>query len=263
MAISCCAQEIRSYNNSPWHIDDSYNCYHNEPLISIRSLIHDLGSFGKNLFTGDALGVIAPFIPFWAASYNFDDRTHRRFYCARHHCNINQCSDFWVDFSECLVGISIGTLSACSFAIKSRNLQRTAQLYAITLPLTWATKSIVKQIHWKGNKRPGHGGFPKKCHWGGFPSGHMLEMTYATVLFGLSMGPGFAIPLGLSTGIIAATFVQTNRHYLSQLIAGSAIGTLFGFAAYWAVSRPEHSAPFHISCSPYEGGMSLRATYEW
>lgn len=244
-------------------MNDSYEWCYEEPLFSIRSLFRDLGNFGKNLFTSDGLGVIAPFIPFWAASYNFDDRTHHRFYCPRHHHNINQCSDMWADVSECLVGASIGVLSACSFAVKSRNLQRTAQLYAITLPLTWAAKSMIKQIHWKGNKRPGHESFSKKCHWGGFPSGHMLEMTYATVLFGLSMGPGFGIPLALSTGIIAATFVQTNRHYISQLIAGSAIGTLFGFAAYWSVSRVESSTPVSISCGPNEGGMTLRASCEW
>ena len=246
-----------------WCFDDSYQWYDDEPLLSIRSVFHDLGYFGKNLFTGDALGIITPFLPFWAASYNWDDRTHRRFYCPQHHRNINQCSDTWIDVSECLVGVTIGTLAACSFAVKCRNLQRTAQLYAITLPLTWAAKSLVKQIHWKGNRRPGHGDFPRGCHWGGFPSGHMLEMTYATVLFGLSMGPGFAIPLGISTGIIAATFVQTNRHYISQLVAGSAIGTLFGFAAYWSVSRAEYGSPLRISCGGNSDGVSLRASYEW
>lgn len=246
-----------------WCFDDSYEWYHDEPLMSVRSVLRDLGNFGKNLFTGDALGVISPFLPFWAASYNFDDRTHHRFYCPHHHRNINQCSDVWLDISECLVGVSIGTLAACSFAVKCRNLQRTAQLYAITLPLTWAAKSLIKKIHWKGNRRPGHGDFARKCHWGGFPSGHMLEMTYATVLFGLSMGPGFAIPLGISTGIIAATFVQTNRHYISQLVAGAAIGTLFGFAAHWSVSRAESGAPLRISCGGNDGGISLRASCEW
>src|SRR5690349_14822391 len=104
------------WGTSPeWCIDDAYEWYNDEPLVSIRSLLRDLANFGKNLFTGDALGVISPFIPFWAASYNFDDRTHHRFYCARHHHNINQCSSTWSEMSECLVGITIGTLSACSF----------------------------------------------------------------------------------------------------------------------------------------------------
>jgi hypothetical protein len=246
-----------------WQLDDSYEGYDTEPIISMRSLWYDFKNFGRNLFTGDALGVIGPFIPFWAASYSFDDRAHHRFYCKKHHSNKNQCSCHWADISECLVSVSIGSLVSCSFAIKNRQLQRTAQLYAITLPLTWAAKKIVKQIKWKGNRRPGNENFSKKCHWGGFPSGHMLEMTYATVLFGLTMGPGFSIPLGLSTLIIAGTFVETNRHYISQLVAGAAIGTVFGFAAYWSVSREECRPPFRVSCGTHEGGLALRATYEW
>lgn len=247
-----------------WRFDDHYDWYDTEPIISVRSLMCDLKNFGRNLFTGDALGVFAPFLPFWAASYSFDDRAHHRFYCEKHHTNKNQCSCHWADLSECLVGVSIGSLVSCSFAVKNRQLQRTAQLYAITLPITWAAKKLIKQIEWKGNRRPGSADYSKKCHWGGFPSGHMLEMTYATVLFGLSMGPGFAIPLGISTVIIGGTFVQTNRHYISQLVAGAAIGTLFGFAAYWAISQEEYRPAFNISCGRNDGGgLAVRASYTW
>jgi len=78
----------------------------------------------------------------------------------------------------------------------------------------------------------------------------MLEMTYATMLFGLTMGPGFGIPLGASTLFIATAFVKSNRHYISQLVAGMAVGTIFGVAGYWAVTRPEDQRPLSWSVVP-------------
>lgn len=195
-----------------------------------------------------------------------DDPIHRRHYCAQHHYNKRYPSTKLLDMSECFVGITIGICTACSFAVKDRRLQRTGLLYAVTLPLTWAAKSLIKKIPWKCNLRPPHAGYKKnRCYYGGFPSGHMLEMTYAAWLFGLSIGPHFGIPIAISTGVIAAAFVESNRHYVSQLVAGAGIGTLLGCAAYWSISAVAEQAPLTIGFdTDYEtGGFSLSARCEF
>lgn len=241
----------------------SSGCEWHEPLLNVSSIFCDLKRFGHNIVSSDMVGVITPFIPPFALSYMADGCVRNKFYCRRHHKNIRASSTTLLDFSECLVGLSIGTLCSCSFAVRHRRLQRTAQLYAITLPFTWALKSILKKIPWCGNIRPKSEHFCRhKTYYGGFPSGHMLEMAYATVLFGLSMGPGFAIPLAFSTGVVATAFVK-HRHTIPQLIAGAALGTVFGVAGYWAVIQSEEPEQSQWCISPKIGGGEVAVCAEY
>ena len=81
-------------------------------------------------------------------------------------------------------------------------------------------------------RRPWHEKFScKERALGGFPSGHTAEAVYTALLYGLRMGPRYAIPTGTIALIIAATFISCNRHYLSQIVAGAGLGTLFALSA--------------------------------
>lgn len=232
-------------------LDDENYCYASDFRYNLGTLFHDLGSFARNLFTPEAFLVLTPFVPPYGLTRSFvDERVQDKFYCGRHHHNLRQSSTLY-ELSEVLVGLSIGSLVSCSLAVNNRKMQRTSQMYAITLPVLWATKSLLKKIPWSCNYRPKREGFSRhKRSYGGFPSGHIFEMTYATVLFGLRMGPGLAVPLAASTAVVGTSFVMCNRHYVSQLVGGAALGTMFACAAYWALESMEHCSPFALRIRP-------------
>jgi len=252
---------------SPWvlHEQSVYDSIET-PCYGISTALHDLGVFITNLFSADAWWVLGAGAPFYGVAHMFDERVHNHFYCHHHHINKHQGGSHLQDMSECLVAMSISSLVASSFAVQWPDLQRTAQMYAITLPITWGTKSLIKKIRWRDNCRPKNQGFAQHKHYyGGFPSGHMLEMTYATIFFGLRMGPAFAIPLGIATTVIGAAFVQCNRHYVSQLVAGAALGAMFACAAYWTIESCSEQLPIAITIQPNteHKHMALCAAYSF
>lgn len=246
-------------------LPESWWCCHEQDRYTFVTALNDLCMFGRKLMTFDSWMVLAAYSPLFGVAHMADKPLHAHFYCAEHHQNLRQGSGKLYDASESFVGVTIGMLAACCCAVNQRHLQRTAQMYAITLPLTWAAKSIVKKIEWHDNIRPRNANFNNRVHYGGFPSGHMLEMMYATVLFGLRMGPAFALPIAGATAVVAAAFVRHNRHYASQLVAGAAIGTMFGCAAAWALDELSDRMPISFSVVPHGGRreVALRAQYSF
>jgi len=217
--------------------------------LDLARAFHDLGQLTCHLWSIDSLLVMVPYAPFFGIAASFDDEIHRHYYCHAHHKNLHTHSKSLYEMSDILVGLTLGTLAACSFSHDER-LQRTAQLYAISLPLTWGFKSLIKKIGWDGNCRPLNEWFEQKKVYGGFPSGHMLEMMYATVLFGLEIGIGAFVPLAVNTAVVAVSFLKYNRHYASQLVAGAALGTAIGYAAHHALEYNPQNCPISFSVQP-------------
>jgi hypothetical protein len=44
-------------------------------------------------------------------------------------------------------------------------------------------------------------------------------------------GPNFAVPLGTIAAFVTVVFLSSNRHYLSQMIAGAGFGAMYAFSA--------------------------------
>jgi membrane-associated phospholipid phosphatase len=66
---------------------------------------------------------------------------------------------------------------------------------------------------------------------GGFPSGHLATVSYAATLYGVRFGPKWGVPLGLLTAAVGVSFLNCNRHYISQILAGVGLGAIYGVAA--------------------------------
>lgn len=64
-----------------------------------------------------------------------------------------------------------------------------------------------------------------------FPSGHSITAFALAVVLG-SFYPEFSAPLLLVAGSIAASRIILGMHFLSDVLAGSAIGTLIGYGCF-------------------------------
>jgi membrane-associated phospholipid phosphatase len=98
---------------------------------------------------------------------------------------------------------------------------------------------------------------------GGFPSGHMAETTYIAALFGMRYGAKYAIPLSLYAAWLGIVFVNCNRHYASQIIAGAGLGLLYACAAQRLIDyNLSEKLSLDVKILPC-GGPSFGVTYRF
>ncbi|HPQ80730.1 MAG TPA: phosphatase PAP2 family protein [bacterium] len=139
--------------------------------------------------------------------------------------------------------------------------------------LACMTTEIVKMA--AGRQRP-------RAHYGkgsqnvddnhSFPSGHTsLAFSLATAsgtvasMRGYDMAPAV---WGVGMGLAAATAylsVAADRHYLTDVVAGAALGSAFGFAIPYLFHRPreEEGRVASFSFAPVEGGGLLSVSGLW
>lgn len=220
---------------------------------------HDFWTFQKNIFTPKSVGIFVQFIPLYTVARIFDKPLHKKFYCFKHHTNRHQMPNALYHSLEATLAISIASLMSLSFLGHDSHRMRTAQLYTLTMPCLWILKTILKQIPFKGALRPPNGCFRRCKYYGGFPSGHMFEMSYTAALFATQLGPKYGVPLGILAGLIGLDFMNCNRHYLSQLVAGAGLGLIFASAANRALNIPDNRTTF--ACIPEKDGIGVRMTY--
>jgi membrane-associated phospholipid phosphatase len=67
---------------------------------------------------------------------------------------------------------------------------------------------------------PFHGGLG----WASFPSGHMTAVTAFTVVIALRWRPGWVLA-AVASGLVAAGLIGLDYHFVSDMIAGSALGS--------------------------------------
>jgi len=228
-----------------------------------RQLVSDFVDFNKNIVSVDTLKIILAFVPLYTVARVFDKQTHNYFYCHKHHKNKHQlptCAYHGVDVG---LGIVMVSLASLAFFGSEERIRHTGRLYIETLPYTWVIKKILKEIKFGGCERPKNEWFCKnKTVYGGCPSGHMMEMVYTTLLFGKQLGPKVGVPLALFTAAVGLEFVNCNRHYLSQIVAGVALGVIFGSAANKIIDAADR-----YDCSvrivPDGNSSALRAEYNF
>lgn len=199
----------------------------------------ETGRFFKDVFmlqtklvNWDTLKVIVGTFPFFIAGRMIDDRVHSCFYEREHHKNKHQMHNGCYKFAEKSLAIPIVILGSGVFWAKDPNFRETSRVFLIGMPFVIWSKELIKK--WKAEccKRPWNEKF--SCHkqaYGGFPSGHMAEIVYSTVLFGMRLGPKVGVPLGIISLFVGVNFVSANRHYVSQIIAGAGLGVVYALAA--------------------------------
>ncbi len=194
--------------------------------------LKDVFILNKNLFTWSSFKVIATTFPIFIGARMLDERLQSCFYDASCHKNINQFPDWCHTVAKVSIGVPIVFLGSDVFFSKDPDKQYTAQILLVGMPFVIWTKTLIKKIEFDACKRPWNEHFScEERSNGGFPSGHMAQAFYMTMLYGMRYGPAYAAPLGALSAFIGVTFISCNRHYISQLIAGAAFGTLYALAA--------------------------------
>lgn len=197
-----------------------------------HSIFSDVFWLNVNLFTWNTFKLIAATFPIFIGARMIDDKLHRCFYDAAHHKNINQLPNWCQGVARAAIGIPIVFLGLDAFFSKIDERRWTSQILLLGVPFVIWTKKLIKLAKFDGCQRPWNEFFDcENRSYGGFPSGHMAQALYMTVLFGIRYGPRLAVPLGLTAAFIGVTFVTCNRHYLSQVVAGSVFGTIYALAA--------------------------------
>jgi hypothetical protein len=220
------------------------------------------------LFSVDSYKVVTTTFPLYVLTRIFDEDLQKNFHhdgCKR---DVNQAPEWCHTASQYGLGIPISILGLMTIFGKNEEFRTTGRIFLIGMPFVIWGKDIIKKFRFDANRRPWCDRFPCKDRaLGGFPSGHMAEISFMTVLYGLRFGVKAAVPLGIFSTFLGATFLNCNRHYISQLVAGVGLGTLFAFAADKTIDlRLEKKYKEHFSCgfdTDMQGSPALKVAYSF
>jgi hypothetical protein len=230
----------------------------------INNIIVDAIALQWNLFSTTSVKIITGCLPWYLYARQMDERIQSNFYDAASHKNYNQLPKQCHSIAKNAVAIPMIGLSSLALFSRDEDIRTTARLFAIGLPFVHSGKDAIKQWRSTCCLRPWHEDFSsKKRSSGGFPSGHMANVTYMTALFGMRFGPRWGIPLGLFSTFVFVDFINCNRHYLSQMIAGVGLGLLYAYAANNVIeNKLEH--PWSLSIHPGGCGLPVaRVSYKF
>lgn len=198
----------------------------------VSTTLKDVFVLQANLFSWDSLKTIIAVFPFFVGARMIDEKLHNCFYVRRHHRNVNQLPSWCEQVAEWSLAPPITFFGLQAFFAKDDEMRLTCQTFLIGMPFVVFANKLIKQLDFDACFRPWNQNFD--CHQralGGFPSGHLGEATYMAMLFGMRFGYRYAIPLSFLAAVIGVTFLNCNRHYASQMIAGAGFGALYALAA--------------------------------
>lgn len=252
--VEVASQDIFS-KKSPTHGEGTY------VGKSVAGVLRDVVFLQGKLFAWDSFKVFVGTMPFWIGGRMIDDSVQHCFYDRSHHKNIHQLHSGFYHFAKNSLAIPIVVLGSAVFWTKDEEFHETSRCFLIGLPFVIWSKHLIKKLHADACKRPWNEYFSRKHQsYGGFPSGHMAEIVYSTVLFGKRLGPKAGVPLGIISAVLGVTFVNCNRHYVSQIVAGAGLGTLYALAADKLISQNlERKHPVEVDVALNErGGPEVR-----
>lgn len=92
-----------------------------------------------------------------------------------------------------------------------------------------------------------------------FPSGHSANAFAMTAVLGRRYGWRVGVPLYVFTAAVPVARIHHRRHFFSDVVAGSALGTIAGFA----VTRPEQERPLAWMPVYTRAGWGVRAQWSY
>lgn len=207
--------------------------------LEIRDFLADFASSNFKLFNKESLLVLSAAAPLYAMTRGIDKPVHNFLYdesCHHNTFDIGRCRNFFaedVGFFLPLVAIAGGL-----WASHDENNRFVGRSLVAGMASVGFAKMVIKECC-IGNRcyRPYSGCFKKKLVLGGFPSGHMAVLTYTTTVLALHKGAKWAIPVGMYSGIVAASLLVCNYHYVSQLVAGAGLGALYAVATHKIINE--------------------------
>lgn len=202
-------------------------------LPNIKNLLLDTVDIHKNIFDLNTLNVLSLSCPLYLISLDFDQDLNYMFYDKKNNKNIRQFTEFNYNYSnifnitDILLTSSL-ILNFSSIISKDYKLRLIGYKSLLGLISMNLVKKSIKFIKWQNSLRPYNQNFRRD--YGGLPSGHLMTITYLTIISLKQFGFTRSITYLLSFGYIAIDYIIRNRHYLSQLIAGVTLGSVYGFA---------------------------------
>lgn len=214
----------------------------------LRTITRDVVDIHKYIFSTDSLIVLAACAPVYGITRSYDCNIHSYFYDYKKHRNIRQLPSWCPYFASKVPTVPFLVTAGLALGAADYELRTTAQVFWTGLPCCGIAKKLLKKIPFCGSIRPYSQYFKRKKVFGGFPSGHVATVAYMTTLFGKRFGASWGIPLGLLSSFIAAEFTICNRHFASQVVAGAALGIIYGLASDKLVTQKIASSfSWHIT----------------
>lgn len=248
---------------------EAKKCAHKPDILHkgarfIEELIIDALDINYNLLSVNSAKIITAFIPPYLMTRYCDETIQSNFYDQSLHKNINQFPPAAHNAAKYGVGIPMVALSSLALFGPTQDIRMTGRIFAIALPFVHSGKDIIKKMNCHACLRPWHEEFDKHHRsTGGFPSGHMANVTFMATLFGMRYGARWGIPLSLLAAFVAADFINCNRHYASQVVAGAGLGVMFAFAADNVISKKlSHTVDWSVACNK-QGLPEMLFTYRF
>lgn len=218
----------------------------------VETWVKDFFLTFRNLVSWDSVTILGVLLPVYFGTRAMDKDFQKCFYCPSHHKNTHQVPESIINIANIGVPVMIAGLSSLALFANNPELRLTSFTYTQSVVGYWIAKNIFKDsCRWEHNARPKNEHFCKcdDCKaYGGFPSGHTGEAVLAAVLFGLRHGPAWGVPLGLYATLVFGVSISANRHYLSQVIGGVALGLMFAAASYKVI---KDKFPWDLGCTLY------------
>lgn len=218
----------------------------------IKEACNTVITLHTNLISWDTFRLAVTVFPFFIISRMHDKKLHNCFYDQKYHKNGDQLPRFFFDMAEYGIGVPIVLLGSYALYGKTAETRKIGRTFLTAMPFVIFGKDIIKMLDYDFCKRPWNEKFNRhKQACGGFPSGHMAQAVYMASFFGMEYGPSHAIPLGIFAGLVGITFINCNRHYLSQIVAGAAWGGMF------AISSHKIMKQYHAEKRNIEVGLGM------
>lgn len=216
----------------------------------LRNIFIDAVDINYNLFSKNTINTLVAMAPFYILARQEDNRLHGYFYDYKRHKN-KHALPRWADTLSSVITASliVGDIGVIALGPNPR-ARATATIFAIGLPFANVLKDGFKKIKSNFCLRPKNEYFDRyKKTYGGFPSGHMMIAAYMTTIYGSEFGPKAGIPLGIASTYIFTEYISSNRHFASQLVAGTALGIIYGLASTKVVDDRMNRFLNHCSIS--------------
>jgi hypothetical protein len=230
----------------------------------IGQAIKDSFLLNLNLVSTESFIVIAATLPVYLMSRLADERIQCHFFSHLSHKNINQMPFWCHELVRYGVGIPIVLFGSQIFLSNDPEWREAGWMLLLGIPFVIYAKDIIKSFEADFCKRPWHEAFIKdhKQSMGGFPSGHMAQAAYIATLYGIRFGPKLAVPLTFFAAALGIIFLNCNRHYFSQMIAGAGLGVLYGIAANKVIdSKLAEDITLNVCFDKY--GPGIKACYRF
>lgn len=263
ITLFLCFFIVRTSESKPFCVEcDADNV--TEPYGNLfQNFLYDTGVLHYELMSLETLKLLVLFAPPYIASRYIDDSIHACFYCPDTHKNL-RC----MDKTACKVLENAPVAICCGLAVGmlypwNEEFATSARVFSSGLLPLWLVKNFFKEVRHEGCLRPKCEFFKQhKRYYGGCPSGHMSYMAYAATFWGLHYGWTWGVPLGLLSVGVFAVSVNCNRHFVSQLIAGTGLGIAYGIAANKVVRCYESNA-FACDVVSDKGNAALQLSYSF